>query len=170
MADGGRERARGRGDVDRLMLVQGWNEVVSTSPCPKAGERGARVASDLSGRVGKIDNVRPVGIGHSSACPSAGSGEDMANRSGIEWTDATWNPVTGYDRASEGCVNCYALALAVWRDPATGCLEWTAGALCRDAVTVGGRASRKVFDLRILRHQVRPMYQIECSETLPSDA
>jgi protein gp37 len=36
----------------------------------------------------------------------------MANRSGIEWTDATWNPVTGCDRVSEGCVNCYALALA----------------------------------------------------------
>jgi hypothetical protein len=57
-----------------------------------------------------------------------------------------------------------------WSMTVARCLEWTAGALRRDAVTVGGRASRKVFDLRILRHQVRPMYQIECSETLPSDA
>jgi protein gp37 len=30
----------------------------------------------------------------------------------IEWTDTTWNPVTGCDRVSAGCDNCYALALA----------------------------------------------------------
>ncbi|MEX2551801.1 MAG: phage Gp37/Gp68 family protein [Actinomycetota bacterium] len=36
----------------------------------------------------------------------------MAASSSIEWTDATWNPVTGCDRVSEGCENCYALALA----------------------------------------------------------
>jgi protein gp37 len=36
----------------------------------------------------------------------------MANRSGIEWTEVTWNPVTGCDRVSAGCDHCYALALA----------------------------------------------------------
>jgi protein gp37 len=36
----------------------------------------------------------------------------MANRSGIEWTEVTWNPVTGCDRVSSGCDHCYALALA----------------------------------------------------------
>lgn len=36
----------------------------------------------------------------------------MANNSGIEWTEATWNPTTGCDRVSPGCDNCYALALA----------------------------------------------------------
>jgi protein gp37 len=30
----------------------------------------------------------------------------------IEWTDATWNPVTGCDRVSDGCDHCYALTLA----------------------------------------------------------
>jgi protein gp37 len=30
----------------------------------------------------------------------------------IEWTEATWNPVTGCDRVSEGCDHCYALTLA----------------------------------------------------------
>jgi len=30
----------------------------------------------------------------------------------IEWTDETWNPVTGCDRVSPGCDNCYALTLA----------------------------------------------------------
>lgn len=37
----------------------------------------------------------------------------MANdRSGIEWTDATWNPTTGCSRVSEGCRHCYAEALS----------------------------------------------------------
>jgi protein gp37 len=36
----------------------------------------------------------------------------MADSSSIEWTDATWNPVTGCDRVSPGCANCYALELA----------------------------------------------------------
>ncbi|WP_328525642.1 DUF5131 family protein [Kribbella sp. NBC_00359] len=30
----------------------------------------------------------------------------------IEWTEVTWNPVTGCDRVASGCDNCYALALA----------------------------------------------------------
>jgi protein gp37 len=36
----------------------------------------------------------------------------MSDRSRIEWTEATWNPVTGCDRISAGCENCYALTLA----------------------------------------------------------
>lgn len=36
----------------------------------------------------------------------------MANKSSIEWTEATWNPTTGCDRISPGCDNCYALTLA----------------------------------------------------------
>ncbi len=30
----------------------------------------------------------------------------------IEWTDATWNPVTGCSKVSEGCRHCYAAAMA----------------------------------------------------------
>lgn len=36
----------------------------------------------------------------------------MADRTKIEWTDATWNPVTGCSRVSTGCENCYAERLA----------------------------------------------------------
>ncbi|MHA2788365.1 DUF5131 family protein [Corynebacterium sp. S7] len=36
----------------------------------------------------------------------------MANRSSIEWTEVTWNPVTGCDRISAGCDNCYALTMS----------------------------------------------------------
>lgn len=34
----------------------------------------------------------------------------MSNHSAITWTDATWNPVTGCSRVSEGCQHCYAEA------------------------------------------------------------
>ena len=36
----------------------------------------------------------------------------MSSRSAIEWTEVTWNPVTGCDRVSAGCDHCYALTLA----------------------------------------------------------
>lgn len=36
----------------------------------------------------------------------------MAERSAIEWTDATWNPVTGCTPLSPGCDHCYALTFA----------------------------------------------------------
>ena len=32
----------------------------------------------------------------------------MADNSKIEWTDATWNPVTGCTKISPGCQHCYA--------------------------------------------------------------
>ncbi|MCQ0986443.1 DUF5131 family protein [Jiella marina] len=36
----------------------------------------------------------------------------MADHTSIEWTDATWNPVTGCAVVSPGCTNCYAMRLA----------------------------------------------------------
>ena len=33
----------------------------------------------------------------------------MSMNSKINWTEATWNPVVGCTRASEGCANCYAI-------------------------------------------------------------
>ncbi len=36
----------------------------------------------------------------------------MATNSPIEWTDATWNPVTGCTKVSPGCKHCYAERLA----------------------------------------------------------
>lgn len=36
----------------------------------------------------------------------------MAQSSHIEWTDATWNPVTGCTKISPGCKNCYADRMA----------------------------------------------------------
>lgn len=36
----------------------------------------------------------------------------MGDKSSIEWTDATWNPVTGCTKVSPGCKHCYAERLA----------------------------------------------------------
>ena len=36
----------------------------------------------------------------------------MGDKSHIEWTDATWNPVTGCEKISPGCKHCYAERLA----------------------------------------------------------
>jgi protein gp37 len=40
----------------------------------------------------------------------------MGDKTGIQWTDATWNPVTGCDKVSPGCAHCYAeqVALRFW--------------------------------------------------------
>ncbi|MEM9195229.1 MAG: DUF5131 family protein [Myxococcota bacterium] len=42
----------------------------------------------------------------------------MSALSSIEWTDATWNPVTGCTKVSAGCKNCYAEGVAkrFWGD------------------------------------------------------
>ncbi len=36
----------------------------------------------------------------------------MSDKTGIEWTDATWNAIRGCTRVSEGCRNCYAEGVA----------------------------------------------------------
>ncbi|RKZ28580.1 hypothetical protein DRQ36_10235 [bacterium] len=36
----------------------------------------------------------------------------MAYNSSIEWTETTWNPVTGCTKISDGCLNCYAERMA----------------------------------------------------------
>lgn len=36
----------------------------------------------------------------------------MGDKTGIEWTDATWNPIAGCSIVSPGCTNCYAMKMA----------------------------------------------------------
>ena len=52
----------------------------------------------------------------------------MSDTTGIEWTNATWNPVTGCSKVSPGCANCYAERLALTRlagRPGYPGLPWT---------------------------------------------
>lgn len=37
----------------------------------------------------------------------------MGDKSAIEWTEATWNPVTGCSKVSPGCAHCYAEAISL---------------------------------------------------------
>jgi protein gp37 len=37
----------------------------------------------------------------------------MSDKSAIEWTDSTWNPVTGCSKVSPGCAHCYAERLSL---------------------------------------------------------
>src|SRR5688572_16045229 len=50
----------------------------------------------------------------------------MALKSNIEWTEATWNPVTGCTKVSPGCKHCYAERLAV-RLRAMGNIRYRSG-------------------------------------------
>lgn len=47
----------------------------------------------------------------------------MSDKSAIEWTDTTWNPVTGCSKVSPGCAHCYAETLTRRFQP--GSLPWT---------------------------------------------
>jgi protein gp37 len=52
----------------------------------------------------------------------------MGDQSAIEWTEATWNPVTGCSKVSPGCAHCYAETLALTRlagKPGYPGLPWT---------------------------------------------
>ena len=56
--------------------------------------------------------------------PGAGDGVST----GIQWTDETWNPVTGCSKVSPGCAHCYAETLALTRlagKPGYPGLPWT---------------------------------------------
>lgn len=50
----------------------------------------------------------------------------MATTSTIEWTEMTWNPVTGCVKISQGCKNCYAERMAK-RLRAMGCERYSHG-------------------------------------------
>ena len=72
-----------------------------------SGERPA----NPSAVIGNICSI----VGQDAACGRRTS-TVMADKSAIEWTEATWNPVTGCDKVSPGCAHCYAETFAErWR-------------------------------------------------------
>jgi protein gp37 len=66
----------------------------------------------------------------------------MSDNSRIEWTDATWNPVTGCTKVSPACQNCYAERLAGRRMHA----EWRER--IEDPQYAGGTRLRAFGDVR----------------------
>jgi protein gp37 len=80
-----------------------------------------------------------------TAHPTVGQGS-----SAIEWTEQTWNPVTGCDRVSPGCAHCYALEMAP-RLRAMGNPKY-------QHVRDGGRSSGPAFGVTLHPHELeRPL-------------
>ena len=79
----------------------------------------------------------------------------MAKKTGISWTDRTWNPLRGCSRVSEGCRNCYAeieAAKAIQRrtlaEPrATGAVRDLATELRPALARIGERIARLIAAL-----------------------
>lgn len=91
----------------------------------------------------------------------------MASDSHIEWTDTTWNPVTGCSKISQGCKHCYAERLA-HRLQAMGLERYRYGftvTLQRDALEEPYRwkRPRKVFvnSMSDLFHEAVPFEYIQ---------
>ncbi len=84
----------------------------------------------------------------------------MSDKTGIEWTDATWNPVRGCSRVSEGCRNCYAERVAARFSgpgkPYEGFAKVTAP---RDLLDrVGGRRNGWTGEVRLInKHLADPL-------------
>ena len=80
----------------------------------------------------------------------------MAEKSPIEWTDATWNPVAGCSLASTGWTNCYAMRMAARLETmgvqkyagltrkSGGRAKWTGKIRCDDAFVGGNRCAEPV--------------------------
>ncbi|RUV69673.1 MAG: phage Gp37/Gp68 family protein [Mesorhizobium sp.] len=47
----------------------------------------------------------------------------MADKSAIEWTDATWNPIVGCSVLTPGCTHCYAMGMAARIEAMTASLQ-----------------------------------------------
>jgi protein gp37 len=72
----------------------------------------------------------------------------MAQRSTIEWTEVTWNPVTGCDQVSPGCAHCYAKTFAErWRG-------------------VSGHHYEQGFDLRLWPERLRQPFSWRSPRTV----
>ena len=76
------------------------------------------VPADLV-RSDSVDRQASASLHPTAGDPRYGDHEATSPRSdpwprtaAIEWTEVTWNPVTGCDRVAAGCDNCYALALS----------------------------------------------------------
>ena len=83
----------------------------------KLMERARRHLDDLGYPTADGENVRAL-LGRRPArrLPDCGTSNRreprMGDKSNIEWTDATWNPITGCTKVGPGCDNCYAEHIA----------------------------------------------------------
>src|ERR1700757_2554038 len=86
----------------------------------------------------------------------------MATNSHIEWTDATWNPVTGCTKVSPGCAHCYIERTPAFRIAGRRFVKGNIPLQLHDDrldQPLHGRAPRRVFvnSLSDLYHEQLPM-------------
>jgi hypothetical protein len=77
-------------------------------PRAGSGEAGcAKSANELANAHALVSKIAVLETEVICLVPVLFRGK-MATSTAIEWTDATWNPVTGCTKISAGCDNCYA--------------------------------------------------------------
>jgi protein gp37 len=86
-----------------MALPETWCEWLSMIREPEEYDAG-RFSKGCKGTRYERNHDRP------GARSFGGAG--MSDKTGIEWTDATWNPIRGCSMVSEGCRNCYAEKVA----------------------------------------------------------
>ncbi len=81
----------------------------------------------------------------------------MAQTSNIEWTDATWNPITGCSIWSPGCTNCYAMKIAGTANSKTGFIpRWVRKSrLCPPSLSDFACRAKRVLTLTVFRNYKR---------------
>jgi len=88
----------------------------------------------------------------------------VGEHSAIEWTDATWNPVTGCSKVSPGCAHCYAETLSLrWK---RSLVPWTPANATQNVILhedrlnlpLRWRTSRRIFvnSMSDLFHELVP--------------
>lgn len=89
------------------------------TPRPRSNVALSDVHREMSGGGREGGSLESGARGASRiAWSSSEGGHSVSDRSAIEWTDATWNPVRGRTKVSPGCKHCYAETFAYGRrDP-----------------------------------------------------
>src|SRR6202048_3839204 len=87
-------------------MSQGSDMSPSQHPCVTPSALSCIICSLLLTTIRRIRSLRK----YLTAIEEKGS--SVADRSKIEWTDATWNPVRGCTKISPGCKHCYAETFA----------------------------------------------------------
>ena len=81
----------------------------------------------------------------------------------IEWTEATWNPVTGCTKCSPGCDNCYALAMS--RRQAGMGREQYEGIVDKNGWTGKIKCNTKALDIPLKRKKPTVYFVCSMSDT-----
>ena len=75
----------------------------------------------------------------------------MTGKSAIQWTDLTWNPLSGCTRVTEGCRNCYAFTLHTMRHEA---YQRYGGIYPKNGQRMPEQYSRPFSEIQLIDHRL----------------